>query len=98
MPGAAPVKVKIVAEVSTGRVIGGQVIAKEAVAERVDVISLAIQQRMTAEELSWLSYSSQPWQSFFPARNAITQAAAEAAEKVRQAQASGEPIVCMLIE
>jgi len=51
------------------------VTAFEAVTERIDVITLAIQQRMTASELMNLSYSAQPWQTFFPARNAIVQAA-----------------------
>ncbi len=51
---------------------------------------------MTADELSWLSYSAQPWQSFFPARNAITQATANAAVKVRQAQSEEEPLECVV--
>ncbi|HPQ40326.1 MAG TPA: FAD-dependent oxidoreductase [bacterium] len=75
MPGARPVKVKLIADTATGRIIGGQVTAFEAVTERIDVITLAIQQRMTASELMNLSYSAQPWQTFFPARNAIVQAA-----------------------
>ncbi len=82
MPGATPVKVKIVAEKDTGRILGGQVLGQEAVAQRVDIITLAIQQRLSVHELAELSYSAQPWQTFFPARNAIVQACEDAAEKL----------------
>ncbi len=78
MPGARPVRVKIIADAETGRVIGGQVLGEEAVAERVDVITLAIQAQMSLQQLAALSYSAQPWQTFFPARNAIVQAAEDA--------------------
>ncbi len=78
MPGAKKVQVKIVADAATRRVIGGQVVAAEAVAERIDVITLAIQSGLTVDDLAQLSYSAQPWQTFFPARNAIVQAAEDA--------------------
>jgi NADH oxidase (H2O2-forming) len=75
MPDAGNVKIKLVVDSKTGRVVGGQIVGSEAVAERIDVITLAIQQGMTAQQLSSLSYSSQPWQTFFPAKNAIVEAA-----------------------
>jgi len=75
MPGAGKVKVKLVYENNTKRIVGGQVIGAEAVAERIDIITLAIQNGMTVSELSGLSYCAQPWQTFFPARNAIVSAA-----------------------
>jgi len=46
------------------------------------VVSLAIQQRLTLEELATLSYSSQPWQSHYPAGNAIVDACENALEKL----------------
>jgi NADH oxidase (H2O2-forming) len=82
MPDAQPVKVKLIGDRATGKIIGGQVIGQEAVAERIDVITLAIQQKMTASDLADMSYSAQPWQTFFPARNAIVQAAADLSEKL----------------
>jgi len=78
MPGAGKVKVKLVYENNTKRIVGGQVMGAEAVAERIDIITLAIQQGMTISELSGLSYCAQPWQTFFPARNAIVSAATTA--------------------
>jgi NADPH-dependent 2,4-dienoyl-CoA reductase/sulfur reductase-like enzyme len=84
MPGAKPVKVKIVVDKESKRVIGGQVVGYEAVAERIDVITFAIQNHMTVKQLSKLSYSAQPWQTFFPARNAIVQACDDILNKLRK--------------
>lgn len=78
MPGAGEVTVKLVLECGSLRLLGAQVVGTEAVAERIDLLTLAIQQRMSAEQLVSLSYSAQPWQTFFPARNAIVEAASQA--------------------
>ena len=78
MPGAGQVTVKLVFEETSGRIVGGQVVGSEAVAERIDVISLAIQQKLSVDQLADLSYSAQPWQTFFPAKNAIVEAASAA--------------------
>jgi len=68
MPGAEVLKVKIVADKKNLRIVGGQVLSKLSTTDKTDVITLAIQRRMTLKGLSKLSYSAQPWQSFFPAR------------------------------
>jgi len=78
MPDARPIKVKLIWEKNSKRLLGGQVTGYEAVAERIDILTLSLQQGLDAEKLSELSYSAQPWQTFFPARNAIVQAALEA--------------------
>lgn len=77
MPGARPLRVKLVAHAPSGRVLGGQVAGYEAVAERVDLITLAIQHGLTVADLAGLSYSAQPWQTFFPANNPIVAAASK---------------------
>lgn len=74
MPGSQPVRAKIIAERKSRRIIGGQFAAKTHVTDKVDVVSLAIQKRMTLNDLASLSYSSQPWQSFYPAGSAIVNA------------------------
>jgi len=74
MPGAEPLKVKIVVDKKNLRVIGGQIISKLPATDKADIITLAIQQKMTIKQLAKLSYSAQPWQSFFPARSAIVDA------------------------
>ncbi len=78
MPGAGKVQVKLIFDRETDRLLGGQVIGIEAVAERIDLLTLAIQHRLTAYNLADLSYSAQPWQTFFPARNAIVEASMKA--------------------
>ena len=78
MPGADNLKVKIVADARDLKIIGAQVISGLSATDKIDVISLAIQNRLTLKQLSKLSYSAQPWQSFFPARNAIVEASENA--------------------
>jgi len=74
MPGAKKLRVKIVADNIDMRVIGGQVLSVLPTTDKIDIISLAIAHKLTVKDLSKLSYSAQPWQSFMPARNAIVQA------------------------
>jgi hypothetical protein len=78
MPDATKVTVKLVFGRDDGRLLGGQVIGGEAVAERVDLLTMAIKASSTIEDLMNFDYSSQPWQTFFPAANAVVLAAEEA--------------------
>jgi len=80
MPGAEELKIKIVANKENRRIIGAQVLSKLPATDKIDVITLAIQQGMTLNDLSRLSYSAQPWQSFFPAKSAIVEACENALE------------------
>lgn len=86
MPGAAPLKVKIIADAKDLRIIGAQVVSTLSTTDKIDVLSLAIQHRTTLKGLSKLSYSSQPWQSFFPARNAIVDACENALNNFSEQQ------------
>jgi NADH oxidase (H2O2-forming) len=51
-PGALPIRVKVVVEKESQRVVGGQIIAGEAVTQRVNALSFAIQKQMTVRELA----------------------------------------------
>jgi NADH oxidase (H2O2-forming) len=51
-PGALPIKVKLVVEKESQRIIGAQIIGGEEVTQRINAISLAIQKQMTARELA----------------------------------------------
>ena len=57
-------------------------------ADKIDIITLAIQRRLTLKGLSKLSYSAQPWQSFMPARSAIVEACENAMDNFA---AKGKP-------
>jgi NADH oxidase (H2O2-forming) len=51
-PGALPIKVKLVVEKESERIIGAQIIGGEEVTQRINAISFAIQKQMTARELA----------------------------------------------
>lgn len=50
-PGAQPVRVKIIVEKETQRIIGGQIVGGEEVTQRINALSFAIQKQMTVREL-----------------------------------------------
>ncbi|MBN2805784.1 MAG: FAD-dependent oxidoreductase [Prolixibacteraceae bacterium] len=75
MPGKKELRVKLLAEKNTQKIIGGQVLSGEPVTNIVDLISFAIQKGATVNDMIELSYSAQPYQSFYPAGNAIVMAA-----------------------
>jgi NADH oxidase (H2O2-forming) len=51
-PGALPIKVKLVVEKESQRIIGTQIIGGEEVTQRINAISFAIQKQMTVRELA----------------------------------------------
>lgn len=51
-PGAEPIKVKIIVEKETRRVVGAQIVGGEEVTQRINALSLAIQKQMTVHELA----------------------------------------------
>jgi NADH oxidase (H2O2-forming) len=51
-PDAKPIKVKLVVEKESQRIIGGQVVGGEEVTQRINSLSFAIQQGMTVRELA----------------------------------------------
>lgn len=83
MPEAKPVKMKLVADRKTLRVLGAQVVSGNPVTDKVDIITLAIQSKLTVADLAGFSYSAQPYQSFFPASNLIVACAEGILNKVK---------------
>jgi NADPH-dependent 2,4-dienoyl-CoA reductase/sulfur reductase-like enzyme len=51
-PGAKPIKIKLVVEKESQRIVGGQVVGGEEVTQRINCLSFAIQQGMTVRELA----------------------------------------------
>lgn len=51
-PGALPIRVKLVVEKESQRIIGAQIIGGEEVTQRINAISFAIQKQMTVRELA----------------------------------------------
>ncbi|MFO7938762.1 MAG: FAD-dependent oxidoreductase [Bacteroidales bacterium] len=75
MPGQKELRVKLIAQKFTGKILGGQVFSGEPVTSLIDLISFAIQKEATVQDFIELSYSSQPYQSFYPAGNGLVMAA-----------------------
>jgi NADH oxidase (H2O2-forming) len=71
MPGAKPVKMKILVDKKTRRLIGGQVLGYTPVAEKVDLLTMAVQYELEIDKLASFSYAAQPYQSFFPANHLL---------------------------
>ena len=51
-PGARPLKVKLIVEKETKRIVGGEIVGGEEVTQRINALSLAIQNQMTVQELT----------------------------------------------
>jgi len=83
MPGAKKVRMKMIAEKGTLRILGAQFLSGEPVTDKVDVMTLAIQSGLTVTHLAEFSYSSQPYQSFFPANNLMVAAAEDILSKLK---------------
>jgi len=60
MPGAKDISVKLVVDVDTGRILGGQAIGEEGAAWRMNVVALAIKQKMTIQEFSTIELAYCP--------------------------------------
>jgi NADPH-dependent 2,4-dienoyl-CoA reductase/sulfur reductase-like enzyme len=60
IPGATPIRVRIVVETSSGRLLGAQIVGEEGAAKRVDVLAAAIWNDMTVEEVASLDLSYAP--------------------------------------
>ncbi|MBA7641351.1 NADH oxidase [subsurface metagenome] len=52
MPGTKDISVKVVVDAESGRILGGQAIGEEGAAWRINVISVAIKNKMTIEDLT----------------------------------------------
>ena len=60
MPGAAPMKVKLVFESHSQVLIGGQVRGSVSVGEMINVIAACVQKRMTAEDIAMFQMGTHP--------------------------------------
>jgi NADPH-dependent 2,4-dienoyl-CoA reductase/sulfur reductase-like enzyme len=77
-PGTQPMKVKLLAERNSGRVLGAQIVGNEGAGKRIDVIATAITARMTVEDMTALDLAYAP--PFSPVWDPVLIAARKAAE------------------
>ena len=79
-PGTSPIKVKIVAEERSGRLLGAQIVGREGAAKRIDVLATALWNEMTVDEMLNLDLSYAP--PFAPVWDPVLIAARKAWEAV----------------
>jgi NADPH-dependent 2,4-dienoyl-CoA reductase/sulfur reductase-like enzyme len=79
-PGASEIKVKLVADRKTGRLLGAQMAGHEGVSKRIDVFATAITARMTIREIGNLDLGYSP--PFAPVYDPILIAAEELQKKL----------------
>jgi NADPH-dependent 2,4-dienoyl-CoA reductase/sulfur reductase-like enzyme len=87
-PGHEPLRVKLVAERGSGRLLGGQLAGREGVAKRVDVVAAALHAGATADALSRYDLSYAP--PFAPVWDPVLLAAREVAKRSARAAPSRE--------
>lgn len=80
-PGADPMKVKMLAERRTGRLLGVQIVGREGAAKRVDIAAVALTACMTVEQMTALDLGYAP--PFSPVWDPILVAARKAVTAVR---------------
>src|SRR3954452_12956224 len=79
-PGAQPIRVKLLAEKRSGRLLGAQVVGREGAAKRIDVLATAIWNEMSVDEVLSLDLSYAP--PFAPVWDPVLIAARKAFEAV----------------
>ncbi len=80
-PGAQPMRIKIVAERRTGRLLGAQIVGGEGAGKRIDVLATALWNDMTVEAVAGMDLSYAP--PFSPVSDPVLLAAGKAASKIR---------------
>jgi hypothetical protein len=76
------VTVKLLAERTSGRLLGGQIVGGEGAAKRVDALAVALWNQMTVEEVVSLDLGYAP--PFSPVWDPVLIAARKVAERVHE--------------
>jgi len=79
-PGAQPMKIKIVAERGTGRLLGAQIVGGEGAGKRIDVLATALWNDMTVAEIGGMDLSYAP--PFSPVWDPVLLAAGKVATMI----------------
>jgi NADPH-dependent 2,4-dienoyl-CoA reductase/sulfur reductase-like enzyme len=79
-PGTRPIRVKMIAERRSGRLLGAQVVGREAAAKRIDALAICIWNEMTVDQILSLDLAYAP--PFAPVWDPVLIAARKAFEAV----------------
>ncbi|MCE8429280.1 MAG: FAD-dependent oxidoreductase [Candidatus Methanoperedens sp.] len=81
-PGGCKIRIKLIAEVNTGRILGAEMVGKEGISKRIDVFATAIAAKMTVEDIGDLDLSYAP--PFAPVWDPILIAANDLKKKINE--------------
>ncbi|MFP4459318.1 MAG: FAD-dependent oxidoreductase [Candidatus Zixiibacteriota bacterium] len=84
MPGAARMRVKLLFEAATKRIVGGQVTGAKSGGELINAISACIQQKMTADDIATFQTGTHPALTASPIAYQLVNAAEMAIIKMRE--------------
>jgi NADPH-dependent 2,4-dienoyl-CoA reductase/sulfur reductase-like enzyme len=79
-PGAQAMKIKMVVERGTGRLLGAQIVGGADAGKRIDVLATALRNRMNVAEVSRMDHSYAP--PFSPVWDPVLLAAGKAASEI----------------
>jgi CoA-dependent NAD(P)H sulfur oxidoreductase len=80
-PGGSKIRVKLIAERKTGRLLGAEMVGRDSVAKRIDVFATALHARMSIDEIAGLDLSYAP--PFAPVWDPILIAANDIEKKLK---------------
>ena len=83
-PGGSKIRIKLIAQMNTGRILGAEMVGREGVSKRIDVFATAIAAKMTVEDIGDLDLSYAP--PFAPVWDPILIAANDLKKKINEAK------------
>lgn len=83
-PGSSAIKIKLIVEINTGRLLGAQIVGEEGAAKRIDVLATAIWNEMEVAEMLNMDLSYAP--PFAPVWDPVLIAARKAWEKLESSR------------
>ena len=88
MPGAAPMKVKLLFESGSEILLGGQIAGAKSGGELINALSVCIQRRMTADDIAMFQTGTHPALTASPIAYQLVNAAEVAIQKMRARKSS----------
>jgi len=83
-PGGSKIRIKLIAEMNTGRILGAEMVGGEGISKRIDVFATAIAAKMTVEDIGDLDLSYAP--PFAPVWDPVLIAANDLKMKINEAK------------
>ncbi len=83
LPNSKKEKMKLIADRKSHRILGAQIVSGSPVIDKLNIVTMAIQNNLTVQHLAELSYAAQPYQSFYPANNIVVACSEKILDQLR---------------